>query len=169
MPVLWGNIIQYALFMYTLKHDMCKRSLSILVMICLECAWPILPCVMLSVCNGLFNFYCIIHVIRDVNNLMEYSEVEFWIQSLRVWLDFLILSYWKLNKNPVSINWLAVRAIYCTTYKTCFVFIRTIRRFRLSNHLKRRANYISKFENICVSPYLFDIIGRILFSCLLLY
>ena len=79
--------------------------------------------------------------------------IEFWIQSLRVWLDILILSYWKLNKNPVSINWLAVGAIYCTTYKTCFVFIRTIRRFRLSNHLKRRANYISKFEHSNVCPY----------------
>ena len=58
-----------------------------------------------------------------------------------------------MNKNPVSINGLAVRAIYCTTYKTCFVFIRTIRRFRLSNHLKRRANYISKFEHSNVCPY----------------
>ena len=46
--------------MYTLKHDICKRSLSILVMICFGCAWPILPCVMLSVCNELFDFYCIL-------------------------------------------------------------------------------------------------------------
>ena len=149
MPVLWGNIISYALFMYTLKHDMCKRSLSILVMICLGCAWPILPCVMLSVCNELLDFYCILYEIRDGDNLMQFSEVS----SLRAWLDFLILSYWKLNKNPVSMNGLAVGAIYCTTYKTCFVFIRTIRRFRLSNHLKRRANYISKFEHSNGCPY----------------
>ena len=140
MPVLWGNIISYALFMYTLKHDMCKRSLSILVMICFGCAWRILPCMMLSVCNELFDFYCILD--EKLLNII-----------LKVWLDFLILSYWKLNKNPVSINWLAVRPIYCTTYKTCFVFIRTIRRFQLSNHLKRRANYIPKFEHSNVCPY----------------
>ena len=94
-----------------------------------------------------------------------YSRRDFFIMYqflniiLKVWLDFLILSYWKLNKNPVSINWLAVRPIYCTTYKTCFVFIRTIRRFQLSNHLKRRANYIPKFEHSNVCPY----------TCLILY
>ena len=50
---------------------MCKRSLSILVMICFGCAWPILPCVMLSVCNELLDFYCILDEIRDGDNLMQ--------------------------------------------------------------------------------------------------
>ena len=125
----WNTICVKEAFLYSLCY-----------VLDVQCAWPILPCVMLSVCNELLDFYCILD--EKLLNII-----------LKVWLDFLILSYWKLNKNPVSINWLAVRPIYCTTYKTCFVFIRTIRRFQLSNHLKRRANYIPKFEHSNVCPY----------------